>query len=73
MPTIGINTQLREARLSAGLTVKQLAAKLGCTQQYLSAVESGKKSVSIKQLRHIADALGLEVSVNVTLKQQYVT
>ena len=42
--------KLRQAREDAGLTQVQAAKKLGCTQSYISKVESGELKV---------DALGL--------------
>lgn len=54
---------LRTARLIAGLSQAELAARSGLTQQYLSKVETGHKNVTLRTMATLAQAVGREVSV----------
>ena len=47
-----------------GLTQKMLAEKMGCTQQYISNVLKGKKSMSLETICKIENALGIEIIKN---------
>ena len=44
-----------------GLTQKQLAAMMGCSQQYVSKVLKGQENLSLETLCKIEDALGLHL------------
>lgn len=44
-----------------GLTQKCLAAKMGCTQQYISRVLKGTENLSIETISKIESALELEI------------
>ena len=54
---------VREARLRAGLTQKELAARLNTMQSVISRWESGSVSPTIETLAEVAAACGLEVQV----------
>ncbi len=54
-------TLVREARLRAGLTQKQLAARLRTKQSVVSRWESGRVSPTLETLDEIARACGLEL------------
>lgn len=45
------------ARVSRGIQQKDVAEKLGVTVQYVSAVENGRKKMSIDKLIQMAKAL----------------
>lgn len=49
---------LREQRLKRKWTLQQLARKVGCSRQYLSAVELGEAALSRRKLRAVAVLLG---------------
>ena len=53
-----IGSRLRSLRSSQGLSLKQLAERVGCTPSYLSMVENDKLDPSASRLKKIADALG---------------
>lgn len=53
---------LREARLRAGLTQKQLAARAGTSQPAVARWESGTVVPSFERLRELVRACGLELS-----------
>ncbi|MBI5456852.1 helix-turn-helix transcriptional regulator [Candidatus Kaiserbacteria bacterium] len=46
--------RLRQARLDADLTQAEAAKKLGCTQSYISKIESGELRVDAVALRRFA-------------------
>lgn len=56
-----IGAKIKEARLRAGLTQKQLAAAIGCAQKDISRWEAGKPNPSIKNLKKIAYALSAQI------------
>lgn len=53
-----IGSRLRAVRKARGLSLKQVAALVGCTPSYLSMVETEKLDPSVSRLKKIADALG---------------
>lgn len=46
--------RLRQARTEAGLTQAEVAAKLGCTQSWISKVENGELRVEAIWLNRLA-------------------
>lgn len=54
---------LRSARKSATLSQKQLAAKLGLSQNRVSELETHPGSMRVEQLLAVLSALGLEMQV----------
>ena len=53
-----LGQRLRDLRLQKGLTLKDLAARIGKSPSYLSKLEHGKINPSLTSLKKIADALG---------------
>ena len=49
--------ELRAARLAAGLTTTELAARVGCTAARIAAIERAQGGVSIEEFIQIARAL----------------
>ena len=56
-----IGDKVRETRLNLGLTQVQFADKLNLSDNYISLVESGKKTPSIKFLDNIYDTFGVDI------------
>lgn len=52
--------KLKEARAKIGLTQKELAEKLGISQQFLSQLESGRRT-SLGPIQQLAEILGVSV------------
>ncbi|MGN2639389.1 TetR family transcriptional regulator [Nocardia takedensis] len=50
---------IRAARRAAGLTARELAARIGVSAATMSAVENGRTGVSVTRLREIAAALSV--------------
>jgi transcriptional regulator with XRE-family HTH domain len=56
---------LRQAREEAGITQRELAERLGCTQPAISQAEAGGASLSVSTLQRILDALGYELELGI--------
>jgi len=50
---------LRQARLNAGMTQEELAAKVRLTREYVSLLERGKRTPTIHVFVRLTRALGL--------------
>lgn len=53
-----LGTKLRALRKAQGLSLKQLADRIGSTPSYLSMVENDRLDPSVSRLKKIVDALG---------------
>lgn len=58
-----LGADLRALRKSRGLTLAELAAELGRSVGWISQVERDLSAPSIEDLRHLAEALGVPVSI----------
>lgn len=56
-----ITAQLRALRKLRGMTQKELAAKIGQTQQRIAEIESGQFSPTLDTLKPILKALNAEL------------
>lgn len=61
---------LRNTRLAAGLTQRQLAARLKCPAQRVGAIESGARRLYLVEFSGYARALGTEPSELITTIRQ---
>lgn len=55
-----LSERVRSARIARGLNQKQLAEVAGIGQGHLSEIESGAKTPTIRTLKRLRDALGLQ-------------
>ena len=55
--------QIIRARITAGLTQKELAERLGTRQSNVSRIENGNSNPSIATLKRIANATGTKLHV----------
>ena len=62
---IQIGSQLKKYRKEMGLNQKEIAEKMGISQQIISRIESGRYNVSLGALKRITSALGLEMEVKI--------
>ncbi|MGB9618134.1 MAG: helix-turn-helix domain-containing protein, partial [Desulfomonilaceae bacterium] len=53
-----LGAKLRALRKQQGLSLKQLAERVGCAPSYLSMVENERLDPSVSRLKKIVDALG---------------
>jgi transcriptional regulator with XRE-family HTH domain len=59
---IQIGTRLRHARLTRGLSLRELAANVGCTESFLSKVENDKARPSLAMLHRLVSALEINIA-----------
>ena len=52
---------LKDARKAAGITQKQLAERMNCSQQYVSKILKGCENLSLETVAKIELALGITV------------
>lgn len=55
---VALGDALRKLRKAQGLTLRQLTARCGLSQPFLSQIENGKAMPSLLALHHVAQALG---------------
>ena len=60
MPANEVGLRLREARKAAGLTLRELAARVGIANyQTIDNIERGRQRASVDQIESLARALGI--------------
>ena len=60
MPANEVGLRLREARKAAGLTLRELAARVGIANyQTIDNIERGRQRASVDQIESLAHALGI--------------
>lgn len=57
-----MKTRIRELRKARGLTLQQLAEKVGTTAQTIQRLETGNMTISLGWLEKISNALGTSIS-----------
>ena len=57
---IEIGRNIKTARIAAGLTQEELAKKCGLATITIRQYESGKRGLNVKQLDHVARAIGID-------------
>ncbi|MEP9390475.1 cupin domain-containing protein [Mesorhizobium sp. KR9-304] len=58
----GLGARLRHARIGAGLYLKDLAEKVGCSESLISKIENEKILPSLSMLHRIAHGLGISIA-----------
>lgn len=58
-----VGRNLRQLRLEAGLSLQELAARIGLSHQQLQKYETGSNRLSVGLLPGFAEALGVDVTV----------
>ena len=51
---------LKKYRMAIGMSQEEFAEKCGLHRTYISAVECHRRSISLENIKRIADALGIE-------------
>jgi transcriptional regulator with XRE-family HTH domain len=59
-----VGRELKDTRCALGLTQAEVAGRLGVSASYVSAVESGKRNLTLAQLANIANAMRLGIAVS---------
>lgn len=60
-----LSERLKEERLNAGMTQKQLADKIGADKGYISRIENGKTDVQLSTVFKLFRGLGKRVAVSI--------
>ena len=61
MITVDLGNRIKQLRLQSGLSQEKFALKIGMDRTYFASFESGKRNISIQNIKKIAD--GLDVSL----------
>ena len=56
--------ELRERRLEAGVSIGEIARRMGTDRARISEIENGRGGLTLKRLYQYAEALGLKVTIN---------
>ncbi|MCX4326853.1 MAG: helix-turn-helix transcriptional regulator [Lachnospiraceae bacterium] len=51
--------RIKELRLQQGLSQEKFALRIGMDRTYYASVETGKRNVSLKNIKRIADGFGI--------------
>ena len=62
MITDDLGKRIRELRTHAGLSQEKFALKIGMDRTYFASVEAGKRNIAIRNIKKIADGLGVTLS-----------
>jgi len=60
-PSVAVGRRLRQVRTEQGLSLRELAARVGKSESYLSRIERGQLDLTISTLKVIADQLGRSI------------
>lgn len=62
MITVDLGNRIRELRALTGLSQEKFALKIGMDRTYFASVETGKRNIAIRNIKKIADGLGVSLS-----------
>lgn len=62
MITIKFGQRIKELRTTTGLSQEKFALQIEMDRTYYASVESGKRNISIINIKKIADGLGVSLS-----------
>ena len=62
MITVVLGKRIQELRKKTGLSQEKFALQIGMDRTYFASVEAGKRNIAIRNLKKIADGLGVSLS-----------
>jgi len=62
MITVKLGKKIRRLRNELGLSQEKFALKIEMDRTYFASVELGERNISIKNIKKIADGLGVSIS-----------
>lgn len=71
-PLTAIVSELKAYRLASGVSITEVARRIGTDRTKISEIENGRYNLTLKRMFQIAEALGLVVTVKfdrVTVKK----
>lgn len=63
MITKALGERIKELRNKTGLSQEKFALSIGMDRTYFASVEAGRRNISIRNIKKIADGLGVSLSV----------
>ena len=67
--TARVGAVLRDARESAGLSQRELAARMGTSQAVVARIEAGSVGATLTSLQRAADVLNRHIEISMPLKE----
>lgn len=61
MITILLGKHMQELRKQTGLSQEKFALQIGMDRTYYASVEAGKRNIAIRNIKKIADGLGVSL------------
>lgn len=61
MITKALGDRIRELRIRTGLSQEKFALRIGMDRTYFASVEAGRRNISIRNIKKIADGLGVSL------------
>lgn len=62
MITLAFGKRIQELRKQTGLSQEKFALQIGMDRTYYASIESGKRNVAIRNIKKIADGLGVTLA-----------
>lgn len=62
MITEQLGSRIQELRKKTGLSQEKFALQIGMDRTYFASVEAGKRNIAVKNIKKIADGLGVSIS-----------
>lgn len=62
MITKQLGVRIQELRKQMGLSQEKFALKIEMDRTYYASVEAGKRNISVRNIKKIADGLGVSIS-----------
>lgn len=62
MITEQLGSRIQELRKKNGLSQEKFALQIGMDRTYFASVEAGKRNIAVKNIKKIADGLGVSIS-----------
>lgn len=59
-----VGREIKDTRQALGLTQAEVAERLGVSPSYVSAVEAGRRNLTLGQLANIANAMRVGIAVS---------
>lgn len=62
MITDELGKRIQELRKNTSLSQEKFALQIGMDRTYFASVEAGKRNIAVKNIKKIADGLGVSIS-----------